>query len=97
MRRLTAFPCLQGRFNILLKIGSHYDTLCYHLLGDSGGERLEEMEMSHQSKQRRIVREIMTTWMKEHREHTWERLVHVLRRCELVTLADDIERVLNCS
>ena len=87
-------PLLQN-FNVSERIASLNDVGKFgrYILADSRNEKITAIEEVARGNPTRMCTQILTEWVqgKGISDRTWGGLLDVLRRCNLNTLADDIE------
>ena len=87
---------------IMERIGKDYYCLGTYLLNDKHGGIMQTIEHDNKAVSEKILNEVFHRWIKGQgqksgpgkKTNTWEMLVKYLKDCKLITLADDIERVL---
>ena len=78
--------------DIPLKVGANFFQFGVLLLNDEDGVVVEALEDECNGKRERIVRKILTKWVRGRgRALSWKTLSDTLRKCSLSTLADDID------
>ena len=95
MLECIRFQGKQQTINIPQEIGSNYYYFGLHLLDDSNGTRVRNLELVYRQNAERINTEILREWAtgREKKPVTWETLTEVLRDIELGALASEIEEV----
>ena len=81
------------KIKIVKQCSAYYTNIGHHLLNDKTGSIVRGIELSFQGAER-ILQEIFSQWMQEDVDHSWKKLTECLRRCDLNTIASDIEDAL---
>ena len=81
------------RLKIPEKVGVKYFNFGINLLGDKTGQQLGTFQSDCHYKAEPIVKKILRSWLtREPTPVTWGNLIQTLRKSNLSTLADDVER-----
>ena len=90
---LYAFPKFhEGKCNIVARAAPKYKCIGTILLKDKDGTIVSGLTASQQP--RDVMHAIFEKWVQEDTECSWHKLTQCMRQCELTSLAQEIEDVL---
>lgn len=88
---LQSLQCLgKNKVKIIKRCSAFYAKIGHDLLNDTDGSIVKSLQNSSQDPDV-IMHEIFGKWLREDADHSWKKLIECLRRCDLDTVARDIE------
>ena len=93
MQLLLDFPGMKRRLNIAKDISTHYRDVGTFLLEEETNATVNSLAHSYNRDCEEINNQLLNCWLegKGKKPITWETLVEVLRKAELLVLADEIK------
>ena len=91
---LIDLPCKGGgSVKTVRQCSSKYFDIGVFLLNDDNADIVKQLETEHQRNADSIMKEVFIKWIKGtgKKPTNWNTLIEVLRRAELVTLADELQ------
>ena len=83
----------QKRVKIIVRCSAYYSKIGHDLLNDTDGSKVKSLEQQFRDPEK-ILQEIFGRWLREHVGYSWEKLILCLKRCDLNSVAYDIEDAL---
>ena len=82
------------QIRIIQQCATSYPKIGHYLLNDTSGSIVNNLRLKHSNDPEKILEDILSQWMCKDANHSWEKLIECLRRCELNSIASDIEECL---
>ena len=94
LANLETLQChIKEKIKIIRQCSAYYTRIGHDLLNDKNGSIVRGLELNFRDPER-ILQAIFSQWMQEDVDHSWKKLTECLRRCDLNTIASDIEDAL---
>ena len=91
MANLESLKCGSKHVRIIQRCAHSYAKIGHYLLNDTSGSIVESLKLKHSHDPEKILGDILSQWKRKDENHSWEKLIECLRRCELNSTASDIE------
>ena len=86
-----------ANLNIIKQVAPHYRSVGTNLLHDKNGAIVSGIEQSTQRQPVETMFKIFSQWLCEDPDHSWGKLIHCLKQCDLHVLAEHLQNSMKTS